>query len=194
VTQALVLTLIGADRPGLVEAVAAVVAAHGGNWVESSLARLAGKFAGVLRIDAPTEQAAALRMALRGLSDKGLQVVVEMVEPAEADAGPGAGAGGKAGGADAKQPRVRLEFIGHDRPGIVRDIARAIALRHVNVVELQTGCFSAAMSGETMFKATAMLQLPEGANVAELHDALESVADELGLDLVLERLPEGEAV
>ena len=46
----LVLTLIGPDRPGLVEAVAEVVAAHGGNWLESRMARLAGKFAGILRI------------------------------------------------------------------------------------------------------------------------------------------------
>ena len=39
----LVLTIIGPDRTGLVEAVAAAVADHGANWLESSMARLAGK-------------------------------------------------------------------------------------------------------------------------------------------------------
>ena len=47
----LVLTLIGKDRPGLVEALAATVAEHGGNWVESRMCRLGGEFAGVLRVE-----------------------------------------------------------------------------------------------------------------------------------------------
>ena len=49
----LVLTLIGSDRPGLVEAVAEVIAGHGGNWLESRMAHLAGKFAGILRVEIP---------------------------------------------------------------------------------------------------------------------------------------------
>ncbi len=44
----LVLTLIGPDRPGLVEAVAEPIAAHGGNWLESRMAHLAGQFAGIV--------------------------------------------------------------------------------------------------------------------------------------------------
>ena len=47
----LVLTLIGPDRAGLVEAVAAVVADHGGNWLESRMSRLAGQFAGILEVE-----------------------------------------------------------------------------------------------------------------------------------------------
>ena len=42
----LVLTVIGDDRAGLVNALAEAVTAHGGNWERSQLAELAGKFAG----------------------------------------------------------------------------------------------------------------------------------------------------
>ena len=40
--QYLTLTIIADDRPGIIEKVAAVVTANGGNWLESSMSRLAG--------------------------------------------------------------------------------------------------------------------------------------------------------
>ena len=54
-----------------------------------------------------------------------------------------------------------LEIVGQDRPGIVREISHALASFGINVEELQTECASAAMSGETLFKARARLSLPE---------------------------------
>ena len=65
--QSLILTVIGPDRTGLVEAVARHVTAHGGNWLESRMARLAGKFAGILRVQVPDEQVDELTSALRDL-------------------------------------------------------------------------------------------------------------------------------
>ena len=56
----LVLTLIGADRPGLVESLAKRVAAHRGNWVESRMAHLAGQFAGILRVEVPAANVRSL--------------------------------------------------------------------------------------------------------------------------------------
>ena len=46
----LVLTVVGADRAGLVAAVADVVDAHGGNWENSQLAELPGAFAGIIEV------------------------------------------------------------------------------------------------------------------------------------------------
>ena len=46
----LVLTIIGDDRPGIVEQLAEEVLDAGANWEESRMARLAGKFAGLLRV------------------------------------------------------------------------------------------------------------------------------------------------
>ncbi len=43
----LVLTIIGEDRPGIVELLAKIISDHSGNWLESSMSQLAGKFAGV---------------------------------------------------------------------------------------------------------------------------------------------------
>ena len=82
----LVLTLIGPDRPGIVDAVSEVVSDHGGNWLDSRMAHLAGKFAGVLSVEVDEGQAAALEEALGRLEVGGLRIVVERGVPAPAQA------------------------------------------------------------------------------------------------------------
>ena len=72
----LVLTLIGRDRPGLVEAVAQRVTASGGNWLESRMAHLAGHFAGLLHVEVADDRVRALETALGELEWVGLRVVV----------------------------------------------------------------------------------------------------------------------
>ncbi len=82
----LVLTLIGPDRPGIVEAIAEPIARHGGNWLESRMAHLAGKFAGILRIEVPAEQASLLS-ALSALEASGLKLTIEAGPEAAGRAG-----------------------------------------------------------------------------------------------------------
>src|SRR5215472_382197 len=83
----LVLTLIGPDRPGLVDAVAAIIRAHGGNWLESRMARMGGKFAGILRAELPADSVAAALKALSELEARGLKVMAETQPRAQQDAG-----------------------------------------------------------------------------------------------------------
>ncbi len=164
----LVMTIIGPDRTGLVESVAQVVADHGGNWLESRMCRLGGEFAGILRIELPVEKRQMLLGALQALQSRGLTVVVR---PDEAAA------------AATHGRQARLEIVGHDRPGIVRQIAHALARASVNVEEFSSECVSAPMSGETLFKANARLQLPDGCDDAALKTELEKIADDLLVDI-----------
>lgn len=176
VHHAYVMTIIGADRPGLVELLSNVVAEHGGNWLESRLAHLGGQFAGVLRVQVPAEREVALCNALRALDTEGLTVVVHADQPP-----PG----------DGERTLCTLEIVGHDRPGIVKQIARALAQFGVNVEELQTEVASAAMSGEMLFKARGRVSLPPGGEVAALRSTLESIAADLLVDVSLETLAQG---
>lgn len=167
----LVLTVIGPDRPGLVEALSAAVAAHDANWVESRMVRLAGQFTGVLRVEVAPEQVESLGATLAQLESEGLRVLVassEQDEPASA------------------APAISLELVGQDRPGIVREISRALASQGVNVEELETSCISAPMSGELLFQARARLRLPDQGSPDALREALEKLADELMVDLAWE--------
>jgi glycine cleavage system regulatory protein len=174
-TRMLVMTVIGPDRPGLVESVAELVAGHGGNWLESRMSRLGGQFAGILRVEVPSEKEVALVSALKQLQERGLTTVVH---PDQSK--PTAGAARLSG----------LEIVGQDRPGIVREISRALADFDVNVEELQTECASAAMSGETLFKARAKLSIPKTCDIAALRTELERIAEDLIVEISLAELKE----
>src|SRR5690349_21306517 len=142
----LVLTVIGDDKPGIVEQLSDRVLGTGANWEESRMARLAGKFAGLLRVSVDADQAETLAATLRSLDAGGLSIVVAS----------------SAGTAAAAARMVRLELVGHDHPGIVRDISRALAQHRVNIEELETDVTSAPMSGDTLFRARVTLGVPEG--------------------------------
>ena len=167
-TRSLVLTVIGPDRPGLVESLARAVADHGANWQESRLAHLAGQFAGMVRVAVAEEQEAPLTRALEAI--EGLRVQVARTA---------------AGAESAERPALVLELLGQDRPGIVREVSHALASQGVNVEELETTCSSAPMSGETLFRARARLHLPESVPEDELRKVLEKLADELMVDVEL---------
>ncbi|MBB6431416.1 glycine cleavage system protein R [Algisphaera agarilytica] len=168
----LILTVVGPDRPGLVKALSDVVARHDANWLEGEMAQLAGQFAGIVHVQAPIESVEALSADLDGL--KAQKLYVHVTHSPEADS------------ADLRGTRLyELELIGLDRPGIVRDLAKALATRSINVAKLKTLTESAPMSGELMFKATASLHAPEDTSHDDLHDALDQLADDLDLDLSL---------
>jgi glycine cleavage system regulatory protein len=167
----LVLTLIGRDRPGLVEALAAQVAGAGGNWEQSRMARLAGHFAGILRVSVDSAALAELRRALSSLEREGLRVVVETADPADEPR---------------RATQMRLALVGSDRPGIVRDISRVLAARSVNVDELETTCEDAPMGGGQLFRATALLHVPAEVAPSELRSTLEGMADDLMVELTLD--------
>jgi len=169
----LVMTIIGPDRTGLVESVARVVAEHGGNWLESRMSRLGGEFAGILRIELPADKRQPLLDALQKLQGAGLTVVVRPDDP-------------KVPAAAGRQ--TRLEIVGHDRPGIVREITHALTQAGVNVEEFSSQLVSAPMSGETLFKASADLRLPEGCDLAALKTGLEKIAADLLVDISLVEL------
>src|SRR3954463_5336684 len=166
----LVLTLLGPDRPGLVEAVADVIAAQGGNWLESRMAHLAGKFAGVLRAEVPEGKTDAVMQALARLETRGLKGVAEVA--------PGAPE------AKAQKP-MELDLVGLDRPGIVREISQLLAQHGVNVEDLTTDRSSAPMSGEMLSRARARVHVPTDADLPRLRAGLERLANDLLVEIRL---------
>lgn len=168
---ALVMTVIGPDRTGLVDKLASIIAQHGGNWLESRLSHLGGQFAGMVRVHIPADKEQALLAALKNL--EGLTVV------AQPDRGAAQG--------PAKASGV-LEIVGQDRPGIVRQISNALARYGVNVEELSTECSSAPMSGETIFKARVKMHVPESCNMPGLRKEMEKIAQDLLVDVSFEEL------
>lgn len=170
--NSLVLTVIGLDRPGLVESLAKVVADHGGNWLESRMAHLAGQFAGILHLDVAQEKEESLISALRHLDEIGMHVVVQTSHE------------------EPKLPLVhpvRLELVGNDRTGIVHEITQELRRAGVNVEEFDTECVNAPMSGHRLFQVHAKLHLPADVTLGSLRERLERIAHDLMVDITLHR-------
>ena len=167
----LVLSVIGTDRTGLVQAIAEKITAAGGNWEESRMARLAGQFAGILLVTVDAEKSDVLVASLRKLESTGLQITVRPTEATPVNT---------------PSIHARLELTAHDRPGIVHDISRILADRGINVEELETEVASAPMSGDPMFTARARLRAPAQLSLADLRAKLEALGGELMLDLAVE--------
>ncbi|HUH04476.1 MAG TPA: ACT domain-containing protein [Kofleriaceae bacterium] len=164
----LALTIIGKDRPGIVGTVSDTVLAGGGNWEDSRMARLGGWFAGILLVTVEADRADALAASLAALESQGLRIVVERAEPR---------------GPAAELRHVRLELVGQDHAGIVRDISRALAERGINVEELETEREAAPMGGGDLFRALLEISAPPEVPLAELRSALEALANDLMVDL-----------
>jgi glycine cleavage system regulatory protein len=173
----LVLTVIGDDRSGLVSALSGVIATHGGSWERSQMARLAGKFAGIVLVEVPDARAEALIADLGPLGADGLLDVI-----VERSAGSSTGVSAEH---RASSIRFGLDLVGADRPGIVHDLSQVLASRDVSIEELRTSTREAPMSGEMLFEATATLLAPATLPVDELRTVIEALANELMVDIDL---------
>ena len=168
----LVLTAIGPDQPGLVSALSEAVIEHGGNWLTSELARLAGSVAGIVLIEVPDHQVDALSAAVRRLGDQGLlDVEISAAAPQQEPQ-------------DASEP-MRLSLLGQDRPGIVREVTRALATHGVTIVEFSSDIGEAPQSGGRLFKAEASVLVPTGVSEGDVRASLEAIAGEMMVDLVV---------
>ncbi|MCU1717779.1 glycine cleavage system protein R [Pseudomonas sp. 5P_3.1_Bac2] len=166
----LVLTVIAEDKPGLVERIAQCISSHDGNWLESRMARMAGQFAGILRVQVAQAKQSQLLAALTALQEQGLRIQLA-----------------PAGTAPVSACRsIRLELVGNDRPGIVRDITRLLSSQGVNLESLTTEVIPAPMSGELLFQAQALLAVPESLALEQLQSHLETLADDLMVELKLQ--------
>jgi glycine cleavage system regulatory protein len=183
VQTSFIVTFIGDDRPGLVEQLSAAIEKNQGNWQESRLSQLGGKFAGLILVALPAEGGPSLEADLAALAATGISVRVtatETVQDARRAQPP----------SDAPLPvpgrHITLSVIGPDRRGIVREISHALAQRQINVLEMSSGVQSAPMSAEMIFTARIAAWIPEATNMDELWASLDEIADHMTLEIDLE--------
>jgi glycine cleavage system regulatory protein len=169
--ESLVMTLIGKDRPGLVASLSAIIDRHGGNWEESRMVELEGEFAGLLHVGVAADRAGELERALGEI--EGMTVTVARAPAAEPS--------------PEDTHLMTVEVIGQDHPGIVHHLSEAIAARGINIEELTSELKSAPMAGGTMFQATARLRAPKSVRLEDLQQDLEAIADDLMVDIDLEK-------
>jgi glycine cleavage system regulatory protein len=166
----LVVSIVGADRQGIVSSLAERAQRFGANWAASRMTRLAGEFAGMVHLEVPRENADALANALRDLASSGLQVVVARSDGANV----------------ASSLRVvELELVGEDRLGIVSNLTKLLAGRGISIESIHTDIVRSGVSGKQTFKVEAHLLVPKSVSVEALQQEVGSLAREMMLDIAL---------
>ena len=169
-STSLVVSIVGADRQGIVSSLAERAQRFGANWAASRMTRLAGEFAGMVHLEVPRENADALATSLRDLASSGLQVVVARSDGANVTS---------------KLRVVELELVGEDRLGIVSNLTKLLAGRGISIESIHTDIVRSGVSGKQTFKVEAHLLVPSAVSVEALQQEVGSLAREMMLDIAL---------
>jgi glycine cleavage system transcriptional repressor len=159
------LSAVGADRPGIIAAVAQRLVAHGVNVTDSQMGILRGFFAMTLLVTAPDDVAEdALAADMRAVGDE-LRLDALMLRAVD-----------EAPGEALDEPTHVVNVHGADHPGILAAVTASLAAAAVNVCDLRTRL------------------TPGGVWVMVIHVAVPSGADEAALDAALRVTGEREGV
>ena len=169
----LVFTFICNDKTGVVEQLSNCVANAGGNWLESRMSKLAGKFAGIVQLTISQDQQEQLIHQLQQLESSGFAITIDQNTSAPTNN---------------FTTYYRLSILGLDRTGIVQEVAHALAQQQLSIVDMHSVIESAAMSGESLFKAELDIVSEQPANIETLEDELEQIAASLDIEWSLKRL------
>ncbi|HLZ75024.1 glycine cleavage system protein R [Phenylobacterium sp.] len=165
----LILSVMGSDRPGLTQALAAAVLASGGNWLESHLSRLGGLYVGSVLVELAADGVERLRAAVQAVDAHGLEV---RITPAVEATGPAGDA-------------VHFSLVGQDQPGIVHQVTAILSRLAVNIEDFETRISAEPHSGAPLFHMEARLRLPPALGPSQVQAALEDISGEIMVDIAL---------
>ena len=179
------ITIISDDKPGLVEQLARLVRKSQGNWLESRLSKLSGKFAGVVLVELPADQAASLHEALVALKGQGVYAFLhaDQPKPGETDS--------EASSSDNAIDVAKLlsfHASGPDQPGIVQELSELIAAEGFNLRSFESERSSMPYSGSPLFEARGTLENLADEDLLTLREKLENLGDRLALDIEVNEL------
>ena len=168
----LVISAIGADRPGIVNTLSSNILEHNCNIVDSRMTVLGGEFAIIIMVSGSWDKVAKLEGALPSLEAKlGLTIISKRTEQRSSQ--------------DKMLPYL-VEVISMDHEGIVYNIAEFFSSRNINVEDLSTGSYSAAHTGTQMFNMNMIISIPADIQLGELREQFTEFCDALNLDAVME--------
>lgn len=168
----LVITALGEDRPGIVDALSRIISDSGCSILDSRMTVLGGEFAAIQLVSGKWNELAKLETQLSSAGrDQDLHLHWKRT----------------------KQPRPSTELmpyavdvISMDHPGIVQQLAHFFSTRGINIRDLSTSRYPAAHTGTPMFSAHITLDVPGRMQIAVLREEFLEFCDHLNLDAIFE--------
>ena len=171
-SQLIVLSAVGSDRPGVVKDLSKAILECGGNIEESRMAALGAEFAVLMLISGNWHTLTKLEKALDELKGKDeLSITIKKTgeRPAQADCIP-----------------YGVDVICLDQPGIVYHLSEFFAVRDIEIADVATRRYAAAHTGAPMFSVQMTVNIPGSVPIAQLRDEFLDLCEQYNLDSILE--------
>ena len=167
-TEQLVITALGEDRPGIVDELSNALTAHDLNIEDSRMSLLGGEFAILMLVSGSSnsintfmDETFTLEASLR------MKLLVKATR--------------KKAETQTLAPYA-VEVVSMDHPGIVRDIASFFSSRKINIIDLDTSRYAAAHTGAPMFALHMTVEIAAEQSIGKLREEFVNMCDQLNLD------------
>lgn len=167
-SEQLVITALGEDRPGIVDELSNALTTHDLNIEDSRMSVLGGEFAILMLVSGSRNSIETFKDETSALEGSlGMKLLVKTTHK--------------------KSETLRLapyavEVVSMDHPGIVRDIARFFSSRKINILDLDTSRYAAAHTGTPMFALHMTVEIAADQPIGKLRDEFIGMCDQLNLD------------
>lgn len=171
-SQLIVLSALGTDRPGVVKDLSKTILDCGGNIEESRMSALGAEFAVLMLISGNWHTPAKLEKALDDLcAAHGLTINLKKTAA-------------RAEHTDCIPYGVDVVCL--DQAGIVFSLSEFFAAREIEISDLVTRRYAAPHTGAPMFSIQMAVSIPASAPIGQLRDDFHDLCEQLNLDSILE--------
>jgi len=171
-----IMTAFGKDRAGIVADVTRLLYENDCNLEDTTMSMLADEFTLNLLFSSqvPNIEELLTRECRRLELDKKISAFVRPLQPQQ--------------GKNQKNFKTcTLHIEGLDQAGIVYKTSQFLADHRLSIIQLDSATSASPQSGATIYNMTIHIQVPEELPFDQLEEELSSVADELHVDITMER-------
>jgi glycine cleavage system transcriptional repressor len=167
----LVLSAIGQDRAGIVQAISQSITECGCNITDSRMTVLGGEFAVIMLLGGSWDAIVKLENSLSRLEKK-LELIITSKRTENRMM-------------TKNQLSYMVEVVAMDHPGIVHDIAKFMSSYQINIEDVATSSYAAPHTGTQMFSMTMTISIPSELSISKLRNEFMDMCDDLNLDAVM---------
>lgn len=168
----LVITAVGNDKPGIVNELTKQILESGCNIQDSRMTILGGEFAIILLLAGNWNAIAKAEDSLPRVAEQlGLGLTCKRTE------------------SRIKQTNLlsyHVDVLAIDQPGIVHQVAEFFSSRGVNIESLNSDTYNAAHTGTPMFALTMTINIPANHSIAQLREQFLDFCDTVNIDGIME--------
>ncbi len=168
----LVISALGQDKPGIVNALSKIIFDSGCNIMDSNMSVMGGEFTVMLMAEGHWNNIAKLESALDAAKDK-LNLVIST----------------KRTGERTKKRNVlpyAIEVVSVDHTGIVSQLTSFFTQHAINIEALRTDCYAAPHTGTPMFTINMIIAIPADLHISTMREQFMNFCDEYNLDAMME--------